>query len=316
LKVLVAGGAGFIGSHLVDELISKGHWVRVLDDFSSGKKINVAKHFASGKLELVEGSVVDRSVVEKAVKGVDSVVDLAGKGNLAKSVEDPLPYHDTNLTGTLNLLNCCVKNGIRKFVFSSSGSVYPENIRGQISEDSPYEPKSPYAATKVCAEIYCKTFRSVYLMETVVLRFFNVYGPRRENSSYGGAVTNFMLNMMRDQPIQLYGDGSDIRDYVYVLDVVKALMLSLTEGVNGEFNVGTGIGTSTLELIRLIGEVVSTEPKIIREKKREGDTPSRVASISKINRVTGFKPGYNLKEGLALLKDYLEAKSREQQFSQ
>lgn len=307
MRVLVAGGAGFIGSNLVDELLGRGHGVVVLDDLSSGKIENIGRHFGSPLFRFMRGSVLDQRVVFEAVEGVDAVVDLAAKGNLAKSVEDPLSYHAVNTTGALNLLDACVKLGVKKFVFTSSGSVYPPEALGPIGEDTPYGPVSPYAATKVCAEVYCKTFRKVYGISTVVLRLFNVYGPRRENSSYGGAVTNFMLRLMRGEEVEVFGDGNDVRDYVYVDDVVSAIVLGLEKDVSGEFNVGTGVGTSTNRLVQLVAEVVGVEPKIVYRPKRQGDSPSRVANIEKAKRELGYFPKYDLYGGLRRLKEYLVA---------
>ncbi len=307
MNILVAGGAGFIGSNLVDVLLEKGFAVRVLDDFSSGKTQNLAHNIGRKNFELVRGSILDVETVLNAVRGVDAVVNLAAKGNLAKSVEDPISYHNVNTTGTINLLHACVKLGAKKFVFTSSGSVYSWDARGPLTEDSPYGPASPYAATKVCSEIYVKTFRKVYDLKAVVLRLFNVYGPRREHSSYPGAITNFMLRVMRGEHIEIYGDGSDVRDYVYVGDVVKALTLSLEKDVVGEYNVGTGVGTSTNSLVEMVGRVVGVRPKVVYGPKRPGDTPSRVADITKSRVELGYQPDHDLYSGLTKLRDYLSA---------
>ncbi|PSO04160.1 hypothetical protein B9Q12_02870 [Candidatus Marsarchaeota G2 archaeon ECH_B_SAG-G06] len=302
--VLVAGGAGFIGSHVVDLLVEAGNYVVVLDDLSSGKLKNIEKHVDSGSVEFIRGSVVDREFVLNTVKNVDAVVNLAGKGNLANSVEDPVPYHEVNVTGTFNLLLACKTNAIKKFIFSSSGSVYKDQAK-PISEECALDPASPYAASKICAEFYCKTFARVYGIQEVVLRFFNVYGPRRENSSYGGAVTSFMLSVLKGEPLTLYGKGTDVRDYVYVKDVARAVLLALKQGITGEYNVGTGVGTDTITLIRTIERVVGKQAQIISAPKRLGDTPSRVADITKSKRELGFVPRYDLFSGLKELKEYL-----------
>jgi nucleoside-diphosphate-sugar epimerase len=303
--VLVAGGAGFIGSNIVDLLVEKGYRVRVIDDLSSGKRINLEKHLGSRGFEFVEGSVLDRGVVGSAVSGAHAVVNMVGKGDLAKSVKDPQPYHDVNVTGNLNLLAASKENGVEKFVFASSGAVYKAEVPDYINENVEYGPESPYAATKVCSEVYCKAFRKIYNMETVILRFFNVYGPRRENSTYGGAVTNFMLNVMNGKEVTVYGSGNDKRDYVYVKDVANAVCLALGEGASGEFNVGSGVGTSTLDMLKEIENVVGKKAKTVRGPARQGDTPRRVADITKISKAFGYKPAYQLKDGLAGLRDYL-----------
>lgn len=309
-KVLVAGGSGFIGSAIVDELAAQGYNVRVVDDFSSGKEGNVDKHIDKPYFELVEGSILNKSVAERAVNGVDAVINMVGKGDLAKSVADPASYHDVNLTGNLNLLIAASRKGIKKYIFASSGAVYNANAIGVISEDAAYGPESPYGATKVCSEIYNKTFTSVYGMECISFRFFNVYGPRRENSTYGGAVTNFMLNIMEGKDITIFGTGEDRRDYVYVKDVARAVVLGLKDGVSGEFNVGTGIGTSTNELLAAIEKIVAKKANVIRAERRKGDSPSRIANISKISKALGYAPKYKLEGGLKELKKYLDSRGK------
>ncbi len=310
MKVLVAGGAGFIGSNLVDELLKRGFTVRVIDDLSSGKLENLKPHFGERGFEFIQASILDIARVGEAVNNVDAVVNLAAKGNLAKSVEDPISYHGVNTTGTLNLLHACVKHGIKKFIFTSSGSVYSSELVGPLSEDAPYDPASPYAATKVCAEVYAKTFRKVYGLNTVILRLFNVYGPRRENSSYSGAVTNFMLKLIRGEEVEVFGDGSDVRDYVYVGDVVKAILLSLEKNVWGVYNVGTGVGVSTNKLVQIISEVVGVKPHVIYRPKRQGDSPSRVADLTKSRNELGYEAEHDLYSGLVKLKEYLLTKAK------
>ena len=233
---------------------------------------------------------------------------MVGKGDLARSVENPFIYHETNLTGTLKLLAAAAKKNIKKFVFASSGAVYTSEATGVITEDMPYGPESPYAATKVCSEIYCRTFKTFYGIDYVALRFFNVYGPRRENSSYGGAVSNFMINVMHSKPVTIYGTGDDIRDYVYVKDVAKAVLLALKPDIACQFNVGTGIGTSTNELLGLIEKVVGKKATVINAAPRKGDSPSRIASLDKISNTLGYEPVYTLDKGLEELHIYLKTK--------
>ncbi len=309
-KVLVAGGAGFIGSSIVDLLAENGYQIRVIDDFSSGKEENISAHIGKGYFELVNGDITDPEVASKAVEGADAVINMVGKGDLAKSVENPLFYHKVNLTGNLNLLAAAQKKGIKKFIFASSGSVYSAKAVGVISENAEYGPESPYGATKVCNEVYCRTFNIVYGMECVCFRFFNVYGPRRENSTYGGAVTNFMLSVMEGKGVTIFGTGEDRRDYVYVKDIAAAVLLGLRPVISGEFNVGTGTGTSTNELFSKIEQATGKNASVTRMPARKGDSPSRIANISKISDTLGYKPKYSLESGLAELKAYLENKRR------
>jgi len=307
--IVVAGGAGFIGSCIVDTLVELGYNVRVVDDFSSGKKDNIKQHIGRDYFELIEGNIIEKSVAEKSVEGADAVINMVGKGDLAKSVENPMLYHETNLTGNLNLLIAASRKGIKKFIFASSGAIYTAKAIGVISESAEYGPESPYAATKVCDEVYCRTFTAVYGMECICFRFFNVYGPRRENSTYGGAVTNFMLNVMKGKEVTIFGTGEDKRDYVYVKDVAGAVVLGLKKGISGEFNVGTGTGTSTNELLSKIEKTLGKNGKIIKSEKRRGDSPSRIADISKIGKILGYAPKYTIDEGLVDLRDYLLSKN-------
>ncbi len=308
-RILVAGGAGFIGSCIVDTLVESGYKVRVVDDLSSGKRENIKKHMGKDYFELIEADIIEKGIAQRSVEGVDAVINMVGKGDLAKSVENPMTYHETNLTGNLNLLIAASKNKIKKFIFASSGAIYTAKAVGVISETEQYGPSSPYAATKVCSEIYCRTFNLVYGMECICFRFFNVYGPRRENSTYGGAVTNFMKYVMEGKEITIFGTGEDKRDYVYVKDVARAVVLGLKDGVSGEFNVGTGTGTSTNELFSKIEKVLGKKGKVTRAKARAGDSPSRIADISKIGKALGYKPQYSLEKGLEELRDYLKEKS-------
>jgi nucleoside-diphosphate-sugar epimerase len=303
--VLVAGGAGFIGSHIVDTLIAAGYRVRVFDDFSSGKKINLESHLGSDRFELVEGTILDRGLLGSVVEGADAIVNMVGKGDLARSVKEPQQYHDVNVTGNLNLIVAAKDNGIKRFIFASSASVYKAEVPEFIGEDVEYGPESPYAATKICSEVYCKAARKIYGMENVILRFFNVYGPRRENSTYGGAVTNFMLDTMDGKEIGVSAPNS-VRDYVYVKDVANAVSLMLADGVKGgEFNVGTGEGTSALQMIKGIEKVTNAKARVKPAPPRQGDTPRRVADITRIKKAVGYKPSYSLEAGLRELHSYL-----------
>ncbi|MGC8608834.1 MAG: NAD-dependent epimerase/dehydratase family protein [Thermoplasmata archaeon] len=301
-NVLVIGGAGFIGSSLVDTLLDKNYSVKVLDNFSSGSMKNL--NHISDRIEIIRGDVLDRDLLNKEVKGMDYVVDLAGMGDLAKSVSNPLPYHDVNLTGLINTLFYSEKNNVKNVVYSSSGSVYLDKP-GAVSEDEALCPASPYAASKMNSEIYMRVFRKTYNMKTTTLRFFNVYGIRRENSAYWGAVTLFMSSMFRKKPINIYGDGNDVRDYIYVKDVARAVYMAIKNGASGEYNIGTGKGTSTNELAEKIENLFEYKVEIDHKPKRSGDTPSRIANTDKAYREFGFKYEYELDTGLKDLKDYL-----------
>ncbi len=304
-KIIVCGGAGFIGSFVTDRLVQKDYDVVVFDHFSSGKMKNIQQHTDKKNFEFIVAEATNRDSINEHIKSAYAMVDLIGIGDLGKSVANPLLYHDINLTATLNLLNACVKNKINNFIFTSSGAVYKSDVPSPIKETHETLPESPYAANKLAAEIYCETFQKVYGINTTVFRFFNVYGPRREHSLYGGAVMNFMQSMMKDEEIKIFGEGTDVRDYVYVKDIAKAVEAALESGATGIYNVGTGKGTSTMELANIVGKVLGKTPKIQKLEKRKGDTPSRVADITKITKNMGYKPDYDLEKGLVEIKEYL-----------
>ncbi|TET65018.1 SDR family NAD(P)-dependent oxidoreductase, partial [Candidatus Bathyarchaeota archaeon] len=253
-RVLVTGGAGFIGSHLVDELVKRGYAVSVIDDLSTGEVENLQCHL-DGEVKFFKGDIRDGQLVDELVGGVDAVIHLAAISSVSFSVENPVLTNDVNVNGTLNLLNACVNAGVQRFIFISSCAVYGEPCYLPVNEKHPVKPLSPYAASKVAAEEYCEVFRKGYGLDTVVLRLFNVYGSRqRKEDTYSGVITRFAANLVYGKPLLIYGDGSQTRDFIHVDDVVEAVRLVLESGdVAGEtFNVGSGKPTSINELAKLL----------------------------------------------------------------
>jgi len=287
LRVLVTGGAGFIGSNLVDRLLD-GCEVTVFDNFYSGKRDNLISHLKDKRFSLVQGDVRKYKDVRKALEGVDVVFHLAAVVSVPLSVEKPLFVNEVNLKGTLNVLNACVKCGVRRLVYASTCAVYGEPKFLPLTEEHPTEPKSPYAVSKLAAEHYCRVFSDLYGLETVCLRFFNVYGPRQTGDSYAGVISQFVDRLQKGEPPIIYGDGEQTRDFVYVSDVVEACMLALKCRVNELAAV----------MMKLFGR---SDMKPLHVKPRNGDIRYSFADITKARKLLGYKPKITLKEGLKLL---------------
>jgi len=299
-RVVVTGGVGFIGSRLVRELLGRGCYVVVLDNFCSGSWENLRGLHGRDGFEVVEGDVRDRRVVRKVMKGADGVVHLAALIDVEASVRDPFQTHDVNVNGTLNVLHAAVKSGVRRFVFASSTAVYGDANPLPLKEDYPLCPISPYAASKAAAEGYCRAFNSCYGLGTVILRYFNVYGPGQRNSTYSGVITRFLEKAFRSEPLIVYGDGGQTRDFIYVDDVVKATILALEGvGVEGEtFNVCTGKPTSVNELVEVVRAIVGRDLRVVYDEPRNGDIRSNYGDPSKAEKTLGFNAKTSLREGI------------------
>ena len=295
LRVLVTGGAGFIGSHLVKALVKAGHQVRVLDNLSTGFIENLAD--VLNAIEFVRGDVRDYGVVESVVRGVDAVVHLAALIDVAESVEKPDLYFDVNVRGTYNVAKA--SKNVSTFVFSSSSAVYGEPIRVPISEDHPLMPKSPYAASKVSGEAFVQAFANQYGFRPVILRLFNVYGPK-QSRAYTGVIIEFIKRVSRGEPPVIFGNGEQTRDFIHVSDVVEAIMLSLSnEGARGVFNIGSGEGIVINRLANLILKLMGREDlKPIYAQPRPGDIRHSIADIIRAQKELGFKPKVKLEVGI------------------
>ena len=295
LKVLVTGGAGFIGSHLVKALVKAGHQVRVLDNLFTGSVENLAD--VLNAIEFVRGDVRDYGVIESAVRGVDAVVHLAALIDVAESVEKPDLYFDVNVRGTYNVVKA--SKNVGTFVFASSSAVYGEPIKVPIPEDHPLMPKSPYAASKISGEALVQAFANQYGFRPVILRLFNVYGPK-QSRAYAGVIIEFIRRVSRgEQPI-IFGDGEQTRDFVHVSDVVEAIMLSLrNEGARGVFNIGSGECVTINRLAHLILELMSREDlRPIYAPPRLGDIRHSIADITRARKELGFEPKLGLEVGI------------------
>ncbi len=293
---LVTGGAGFIGSHLVDALTGAGRRVRVLDNLSTGRRDNLATG-----AEFVEGDVCDPAAVARAVQGAGVVFHLAARASVQHSIEDPLGSHHVCATGTLQVLDAARKAGARRVVYAGSASAYGIPAGDVQTEADPLRALSPYAAAKLAGEFYCQAFAAAYGLETVVLRFFNIFGPRqRADSPYSGVIALFAAALLQGKTPRVNGDGLQSRDFTYVGDVVQALTRAAeAPGVAGcTYNVGTGRGTSVLDLIAALNRLLGTHVQPEHGPARAGDIRHSRADISAIRRDLGYEPAFPFEEGL------------------
>ncbi|MEM3672600.1 MAG: SDR family oxidoreductase [Candidatus Bathyarchaeia archaeon] len=301
MSVLVTGGAGFIGSYLVERLLKEDYNVVVLDDLSSGKTENL--DLKNRRLLFLKGDIRDKKLVKKALKGVKVVFHLAALVDVQFSVKNPLLVNQVNVCGSLNILEESIKNNVAKFIYASSCAVYGEPQYLPINEEHPTNPLSPYAVSKLTTEKYCQVFNKLYGLKTVSLRLFNVYGPRQEGNSYSGVISQFIRQLRSSKPPIIFGDGSQTRDFVYVLDVVDAFYKAMdAKQCIGEINVGSGKETSIKELAKILIEkfgLKNVEP--VYTKPREGDIKRSWANIEKAKHELGYKPNFTLNDVLGRL---------------
>ncbi|MCS7168423.1 MAG: SDR family oxidoreductase [Gemmatales bacterium] len=296
---LVTGGAGFLGSHLVEALVNQGWRVRVLDDFSTGRPDNLASVWSH--IEVLEGSVTDLARVESALEGCEYAFHLAAIASVQRSLEEPLVTHAACATGTLNVLEAARRLGVRRVIYAGSSSCYGNLGARALREDDPVQPLSPYAAAKLAGEMYCRAFSHAFGLETVVLRFFNIYGPRQDSRSpYSGVIALFASAMSRGEAPIVHGDGLQSRDFVYVSDAVEALVKAARtpKAVGQPYNIGTGRATSVIELVHHLNELLGTHIVPKHGPPRPGDIRHSQADISLAQRELGYQPLISLREGL------------------
>jgi UDP-glucose 4-epimerase len=299
---LITGGAGFIGSHLVEALAAGGRRVRVLDNLSTGRGENLA-----AGAEFVEGDVCDPAAVARAAQGAEVIFHLAARASVQHSIEDPLGSHHVCATGTLHVLDAARKAGARRLVYAGSASAYGIPAGEVQTEADPLRALSPYAAAKLAGEFYCQAFAATYGLETVVLRFFNIFGPRqRADSPYSGVIALFAAALLQGKTPRVNGDGLQSRDFTYVGDVVQALAKAAeAPGVAGRtYNVGTGRGTSVLDLVAALNRLLGTQVKPERGPARAGDIRHSRADISAARRDLGYDPAFSFEEGLRRTLDW------------
>lgn len=296
---LVTGGAGFIGSHLVDRLVRDGWRVRVLDDFSSGREANLA---AAGEgVELVRGDVGDAAALERALRGAEVVFHQAAVASVPRSVADPVRTHEVNATGTLLVLEAARRAGARRAVFAASSAAYGDSPEIPKLEAMPPSPISPYALQKWVGEAYCALYAGLYGLETVALRYFNVFGPRQDpKSEYAAVIPRFVTACLAGETPVVFGDGEQTRDFVFVADAVAANVLAAdAPAASGAVvNVASGRRTSLNEILALVGELTGSAVRPRHEPARQGDVRDSVADLSRARALLGFEPAVDLREGL------------------
>ena len=301
--ILVTGGAGFIGSHLVDALLASGRSVRVLDDFSTGKRDNLPLH--DERLDVLEGNVADADCVLAAMQGCAAVAHLAAVASVQASVDDPVATHRSNFIGTLNVCEAMRIHGVKRVLFSSSAAVYGQNGEGAaIDEDTPKAPLTPYASDKLASEYYLDFYRRQHGLEPAVFRFFNIYGPRQDPSSpYSGVISIFTERAAKGLPISVFGDGEQTRDFVYIDDLVGVLVQALNAASVevGPVNVGLNQATTLLQLLHAIGEVLDGLPEIAHLPARAGDIRHSRADNARLLRRYGLERTTSMLTGLGRL---------------
>ena len=306
-RYLVTGGAGFIGSHLVEALLRRGDEVVVLDDMSTGRRENLEAAFsgrAAGAPEprVIEGDIRERSVVSRAIDGVTHVLHQAALPSVQRSVEDPVASHAVNATATLGLLMAARDSGVRRFVYASSSSAYGDTPQLPKVETMATQPLSPYAISKLAGEQYCRVAHAIYGLETVSLRYFNVFGPRQDpNSQYAAVVPNFVTAALQGKPPVIYGDGRQSRDFTYIDNVVQANLKACdapATAAGGAYNVACGSSVTLLDLIRVLEEIVGTAIRPEHQAPRKGDVRDSLAAIDAARKHLGYRPEIDLQEGL------------------
>jgi nucleoside-diphosphate-sugar epimerase len=313
---LVTGGAGFIGSHLVEQLLALGHTVRVVDNLSTGSERNLAH--LNGQIDFMRGDLRDRDACRAAVRGVDVVFHVAALPSIPRSLKDPWACHDSNVNATMRLLLACAEAGVRRVVYSSSSSVYGNTRTLPKVESHEALPRSPYAASKLAAEQYVLAFARASLLEAVALRYFNVFGPRQDpDSPYAAVIPTFFRSAYQGCPAVVFGDGAQTRDFTYVANVVDANLRAAgapAETANGAVvNVGAGERTSLLRLLELVRQVTGRELAFHLRPPRAGEVRDSVAGLARAQSLIGYRPSVTLKDGLKRTWEWFQAAEREKQ---
>jgi len=311
MNYLVTGGAGFIGSHIVGALLEQGASVRVLDNFSTGKRENIeglTQRFNGNQLEVLEGDIRDASRVGEAVRGIDILFHEAAFVSVPQSMDEPQECFDVNLTGTSLLFDAARKAGVRRAVVASSAAVYGESAALPLVEETPLQPKSPYAVSKRVNEMYAELFTNSFNFEVVALRYFNVYGPRqRPDSMYAAAVPIFARRLLDGNPVIIYGDGGQTRDLVNIHDVVRANLIASEhpDAAGHVFNICTGIETRLLDLLEVLYDLFPNVPETEFVSPRPGDIYRSVGSPQKALDVMGFNAQVSLEDGLREVVEWM-----------
>ncbi|MFC1947607.1 SDR family oxidoreductase [Chloroflexota bacterium] len=305
-KAVVTGGAGFIGSHLTEELVRRDYSVTVIDDLSNGKINNIEPLLSSNNFTFIQESITNLSALNSIFSEADYVFHLAALGSVPQSVEKPEIYHETNITGIFNVLLAARDNKVKKVVYSSSSAVYGDDPELPKREDMLPSTISPYAVTKLTGEYYSHAFHAAYGLPTVCLRFFNVFGPKQDpNSQYAAVIPNFIKRIREGNPPIIFGDGEQTRDFTYVSDVVQAMILAAENDVTGIYNVSRGESITINDLADTIIRLIGTDIRPEYREPRQGDIVHSYADVTKA-KAFGFNPRYTLEEGLSrMIKEFI-----------
>ena len=307
MEVLVTGGAGFIGSHIADRLLRDGHSVRVLDNFDPYyspelKRRNVKANEGNGNYKLIEGDVRDRETVRKAVEGTGLIIHEAAQAGVRASVENPEKTVAVNMGGTVNVLSAARDAGLKKMVFASSSSVYGKVHYLPFDEKHPAEPISPYGVTKLAGEGLCRVYSELYGMEIPMLRYFTVYGPRVRPDL---AINAFFRKAMKNEPLEIFGDGSKTRDFTYIDDIVDGTMLAIEKGETTPYNLGGGNRVSVKELADKIISIAGSSSEIVYAEDQRGDVIDTMSNPEKAKKELGWEPKTKIEDGLKKYYEWL-----------
>jgi nucleoside-diphosphate-sugar epimerase len=308
-RILVTGGAGFIGSNLTETLLRKGHRVRVLDNFSTGKKTNLIFDEDYPSLEIVEGDIRDFPLCQKAMEGMEYVFHQAALASVPQSVEDPMTANSVNVGGTLNILLAARDEGVRRFIYASSCAIYGDDPTLPKKEEMVPVPLSPYALQKYVGEHYGRLFSQLYALETVSLRYFNVFGPKQDPSSiYSAVIPRFIDALVYDRSPIVFGDGEQSRDFVYVDNVVQANLSAMSvKHLHGEvINIGCGEKTSLNRLLDVLKEILGSKVSPIYQEARKGDIGHSLADIQKGKEILNYEPRVGIEVGLKKTIEYFQ----------
>ena len=308
---LVTGGAGFIGSHIVHRLLREGAKVRVVDNFSTGKKGRLRD--VDSSIELIEDDITDRRVCDRAVQGVGYVLHQAAVPSVHRSIQDPVETNRANVIGTLNLLESCRQHGVRRLVYAASSSAYGDTQVLPKKEDMAPNPLSPYALQKFVGERYCKLYNDLYGLETVSLRYFNVFGPSQDPwSEYSAVIPKFATRLQSGQSLVVFGDGEQSRDFTYIDNVVEANILAIKapRTAGAVINIGCGESLTLNRLIRFLEEILQVQAVVEYEPPRRGDVRHSLADISLARDVLGYQPKVTLVEGLRRTVEFFASSQR------
>ncbi|MDO9539562.1 MAG: SDR family oxidoreductase [Methanocalculus sp.] len=298
MRYLITGGAGFIGSNLADTL-KLHHKVTIIDNFATGRPDNIRDLKNHSNITFIEGSITDADLMYDITKGIDGIFHQAAIPSVPRSVKDPITTNEANITGTLQLLVAAKENGVRKIVTASSSSVYGDTPSLPKVEEMQPNPLSPYAVTKLTDEYYGKVFTELYGIQTVFLRYFNVFGPRQDPASeYAAVIPKFITRLLNNESPTIYGDGGQTRDFTFIADVVQANIKAMESEATGIYNIACGRRISLNDLAQTLMEITNIHRPILYESAREGDIRDSLADISRAQAAFGYKPKYTLEEGL------------------